>query len=192
MATSPPGSQLTFQLSDRALTPILSSSKPASQKRLATTAISSYDYASRLGLGLPKRLIIETNTGPIILYSYLTPTPLERQRRHQVGTVEQTRRSMRSLEDNSEEHMQRAEAANESDEAVRNSVAEPHLEESDELLSETTTQLFVSVIAPNATYFAEARKVAARLERVGLQMQREASRLHTEQQQVVLSGDEDD
>lgn len=79
-----------WHLSDRALTPILSTAKIASPTKpqsstrdqdahlqsfnaLTTTAIAAYDAASRLGLGIPQRIIVETSSGPVILHSYINP-----------------------------------------------------------------------------------------------------------------------
>lgn len=79
-----------WHLSDRALTPILSTAKIASPTKtqsstrdqdthlqsfnaLTTTAIAAFDAASRLGLGVPQRIIVETSSGPVILHSFINP-----------------------------------------------------------------------------------------------------------------------
>jgi len=101
---------------------------------------------------------------------------------------------MRSLEDNTgaheDEHMQRAEGANGSNEALPNGVAEPHLEDGDDLPSNHAKQLIVSVIATTAAHSGEARKMTARLERVGVKIQKEAARQHAEQQRASSDGEE--
>jgi len=100
------------------------------------------------------------------------------------NVVEQRNEEMRSLEEieNEQSHMQRAEVANE---ALLDGVAEPHLEDGDDLPSDNIKQLIVSVIAPSATFSGEARRMAKRLERVGLEIQREALRQQEQQQENV-------
>lgn len=92
--------RMALHLTDRALTPIISSSSPHSSsaddasalQALTTTAFASHDTAQRLGLGPPTRLIVEyessspspssptaaatttTVAGPIVLHSFLDPT----------------------------------------------------------------------------------------------------------------------
>lgn len=101
---------------------------------------------------------------------------------------------MRSLEGTTEahedSHMQRAEGANGSNEALPNGVAEPHLEDRDDLPSNHTKQLIVSVIATTAAHFGEARRMVARLERAGVEIQKEAARQYAEQQRASSDGEE--
>ncbi|TPX10781.1 uncharacterized protein E0L32_008350 [Thyridium curvatum] len=93
--------RMALHLTDRALTPIISSSSSSPHsssaddasalQALATTAFASHDTAQRLGLGPPTRLIVEyepsspspspssptattTTAGPIVLHSFLDPT----------------------------------------------------------------------------------------------------------------------
>jgi len=189
---APPSSSnapLSFQLSDRALTPIISSSKSALEHHLTTTAVTSYDYASRLGLGIPQRIMIESNSGSIILHSYLTPPSTPSPTQHVHNIVEQTNEERRPLEEigTEQSHMQSAEADNK---ALLDGAAEPHLEDGDDLPSDNTKQLIVSVIAPSAAFSGDARRMARRLERAGLKIQRLALK-QEEQKENVPSEDGD-
>jgi hypothetical protein len=79
---------ISFHLADRSLTPLISTSQPNNEtsqpqaqalSSLTSTAISAYDSASRLGLGLPQRVMIETRlSGPVILHSYLNSETSQR------------------------------------------------------------------------------------------------------------------
>lgn len=107
---------IAIHLADRALTPLISSSAAAapqaevpllsssesdnftgtgqaqSLSSLTTAAITAYDSAARLDLGLPQRILIETtNRGPVILHSYLNP-----QLRSSSGSQQQRPLSSRS------------------------------------------------------------------------------------------------
>ncbi len=120
--------QLSIHLADRALTPILSTSSipspndanPPLQSQaqsqamssLTTAAISAYDSASGLGLGVPQRIMIETNSsGPVILHSYLNPSsqrPRSQSRNapghtNVGGIVEQAREDLRPLSGTTDE-----------------------------------------------------------------------------------------
>lgn len=163
-------SQLALHLADRALTPILSSSRapssnydPQSQGQaqalssLTTAAITAYDTAARLGLGLPQRIMIETQSlGPIILHSYLIPpstqrTPTLQDHEDVRGIVEQTREDLRPLSGttNTESTDERAE----SNEALVNGIPEVGGAENAEA-GESTVQppplLIASVVAPTS------------------------------------------
>lgn len=103
MANPPSPSHIAIHLADRALTPLISSSAataspphqqhqqqsqpppPPTQSNssaaqaqalssLTAAAITAYDSASRLDLGLPQRILIETTAGgPVVLHSFLNP-----------------------------------------------------------------------------------------------------------------------
>ncbi|KAI8962882.1 hypothetical protein F5Y11DRAFT_321310 [Daldinia sp. FL1419] len=69
---------LSLHLTDRALTPLISSSSPTrSPSRLEAltslshAALSAHESALRLGLGAPLRVMVEHDTGPIVLQSFL-------------------------------------------------------------------------------------------------------------------------
>jgi hypothetical protein len=81
---------LSLHLTDPTGTPLLSSSSSQNAQSsnlqyrsladLATTSLTAYNTSSRLGLGLPQRIMIETSkTGPIVLHSFLNPQVERRQ-----------------------------------------------------------------------------------------------------------------
>lgn len=91
---------LSLHLSDSTLAPLVSTASPSSPeapplKLLTTAALSAHTAASRLGLGYPIRILVETRErGPIVLHSFLDPqaqrtAELQRARLHDVhGDVE--------------------------------------------------------------------------------------------------------
>ena len=118
--SNPKLSSTQWHLADRALTPILSTApipspdNPRSSSRqsqahlqyltsLTTTAIAAYDSSSRLGLGIPQRIIVETRSGSVILHSYLNPpsqrpkSPPADEHASERGIIEQTRDDLRPL-----------------------------------------------------------------------------------------------
>ncbi|KAI0885687.1 uncharacterized protein GGS22DRAFT_161628 [Annulohypoxylon maeteangense] len=67
---------LSLHLSDRALTPLITSARTQYQLEALTSlshgALSAHESALRLGLGTPQRIIVEhANAGPVILQSFL-------------------------------------------------------------------------------------------------------------------------
>ncbi|KAH6722089.1 hypothetical protein BKA61DRAFT_468953 [Leptodontidium sp. MPI-SDFR-AT-0119] len=165
-----------LHIADRALNPILSSSQSpsghdtSSQLRrqfqtlstLTTAAINAYDTASRLGLGAPQRIMMETqSSGPVVLTSYLQSPVRGR------ATVEQTQETRRLLGENVEERSAREAQANGVDDGA-------HESRDGELESRNRPPLLIAtVVASSATEVGEARRSAARLERIGRDFQRE-------------------
>ena len=187
-------SNLALHLSDRAGTPIISSSRsPSTSLRqgqaptqaqalssLTSVAITAFDSASRLGLGIPQRIMIEMqSSGPVILHSYLTPQstqrpPSRRLRGHETEReiVEQAREELRPLSATSDSGIESAALVN----GVTND-GQDSLDETEDEETETRIQqpplLVSSVVAPSAADTSEARRAAARLERTGRDFQRE-------------------
>jgi len=206
-------SELALHLADRALTPILSSSRASSNNHdlqsqtqaqalssLTTAAITAYDMAARLGLGLPQRIMIETqSSGPIIFHSYLNPPSTQRPPTLYVedhkdgrGIVEQAREDLRPLSGTTDTESMGEHG--ESSDALVNGI--PHREDGgaeDTEEGETTVQppplLIASVVAPTAADTVDARRAAARLERTGREFQREWIR---EQESHVLVANGED
>lgn len=204
--------QIAMHLSDRALTPLISSSRrqadPTSQSQeqalssLTTTAIAAYDSASRLGLGLPQRIIIETcSAGPVLLHSYLnpqrTPRPQSRHARTQENgrqAVEQARDDLRPLSGTSDEITSRPRI---DDEVTANGIDYGKSFEAgdgDGSAEETTMQqpplLISSVIARSSADAGAARRAAARLERMGREFQAEWMREQDELLEVAATGED--
>jgi len=78
---------LSLHLTDRALTPLISSARSAEQLQalsaLSQTALAAHESAQRLGLGIPQRIMVEHNSGsgpgsdvregPVLLQTFLNP-----------------------------------------------------------------------------------------------------------------------
>ncbi|KAF8863672.1 hypothetical protein BDZ45DRAFT_107897 [Acephala macrosclerotiorum] len=209
-APSLASNQLALHLADRALTPILSSSRQpsssAAQSRnqaqalssLTTTALTAYESALRLGLGVPERIMIETqSSGPIVLHSYLNPQSIQRPRSRRTqsrdageGIAEQTHSELRpgsGASDNGGEQSRSYEVLvngvlngdNDKGEEGYNSIHHPLM-------------LIASVVASSAADSGEARRAAARLERTGRTFQREWAREQEDSRQLDTLQDEDD
>ena len=182
-------SNLALHLSDRAGTPIISSSRSPSTSlqtqaqalsSLTSVAITAFDSASRLGLGIPQRIMIEMQaSGPVILHSYLTPQstqrpPYRRLRGHETEReiVEQAREELRPLSAATDSGIESAALVN----GVTND-GQDSLDETEDEETETRIQqpplLISSVVAPSAADTSEARRAAARLGRAGRDFQRE-------------------
>ncbi|RFU29141.1 hypothetical protein B7463_g7191, partial [Scytalidium lignicola] len=218
-ALQPTHPHLAVHLSDRSLTTLVSSSRPPSTttssnntqaqalSSLTTAAVSAYDSASRLTLGLPQRVMIETQgSGPVILHSFLNPQTTQRQvaRRsnsHTYGRriIEEVRENMRPLSGTTEGSSAVADG-NESRDAMVNGITglgkdvegqEDDVEGMQGMQGENEMQqpplLIATVLASSADEVREARQAAARLERMGREFQREWAR---EQDQQVESTSE--
>jgi len=206
-------SPLVLHLSDRALTPIVSSSRSSStnhQSResrtqaqalssLTSTAITAYDTASRLGLGVPLRIMIETTSGPLILHSFLNPQSTHRQRSQRVhsddgrGIVEQTRDDLRPLSGTTDTGS--IGEGRDKSEALVNGIAHENNvptedDENDESTIRPAPLLIASVVAPSAADAGEARRAAARLERTGREFQREWIREQEESHEIIPDGED--
>ncbi|KAF4617108.1 hypothetical protein G7Y89_g15042 [Cudoniella acicularis] len=191
-------SNLAYQLCDITLTPLLSSSRspgrsssqPDSRTQaltaLTSTAVSAFDSASRLGLGVPQRIMLETQSpGPVVLHSYLNS---QRQGRTSSssgsrGIIEQAREDLRPLSGTTETEnssSERRESQLSGGETVVNGVLDainpdeenPTGDCGDGSRTQISPLLIATVVAPSAADAGEARRQAASLERVGRDFQR--------------------
>ena len=197
---------IPFHLADRALTPIISSSRSSSSNHnlqmhtqaqamssLTSTAVTAFDTASRLGLGLPQRIMIESqSSGPIILHSFLntpslqqTPASLQADHAGVQSIVEHAQEDLRPLSGTTDigslgEHVN-------SSRALVNGVPES-AEDTEETSAhpQPPPLLIASAVARSAALVGDARRVAARLEQTGRVVQREWTREHEES--VVADG----
>ncbi|KAI1120574.1 hypothetical protein F5Y10DRAFT_121331 [Nemania abortiva] len=68
---------LAIHLTDRALTPLITSARGPDQidflTSLSHTALSAHESAQRLGLGVPQRIMVEHGEGPVLLQTFLNP-----------------------------------------------------------------------------------------------------------------------
>ncbi|RYP20512.1 hypothetical protein DL765_002757 [Monosporascus sp. GIB2] len=72
---------LSLHLTDRALTPLITSARASAQQldaltSLSHTALLGHETASRLGFGVPQRVMVEHGGGggPLLLQSFLSPS----------------------------------------------------------------------------------------------------------------------
>jgi hypothetical protein len=212
------GSQISIHLTDRALIPIISSSRSnTSQSQsqaqaltsLTTAAITAYDSASRLDLGLPQRILVETSSsGPVILHSYLNPQSSQQPQSRHTRTinlnereiVEQAREDLRPLSGTTEGSSvagHRNEGAdvvngvvNGGDYSRGTDIGDGEQAEEEDGAVQQPPMLIASVIAASAGDTLEARRAAARLERMGREFQREFMRVQEESGESV-TGEED-
>ncbi|CAG8980582.1 hypothetical protein HYALB_00002580 [Hymenoscyphus albidus] len=178
--TSSQSANLAYHLSDITLSPILSSnqSSPRALQSLTTTALTASDLASRLGLGTPQRIMIETK-GPLILHSFLNPQSQTPPPRTPQAIIEQARDELRPLSGNTE--------TTETDSPIHrenqltgsapltngtSTIANP-TESTEESGPAQPPLLVATVIAPSIADAREARRLAGRIERIGKDFQRE-------------------
>jgi hypothetical protein len=219
------GSRIAVHLTDRALTPLISSSRSPpptgkisqaqsqsqaqSLSSLTTAAITAYDSASRLDLGLPKRILIETgSSGPVILHSYLnpesSPRPQSRHARTPLGSgreiVVQAREDLRPLSGTTDDTSVAAQG-DEGGDLVNGNAHDSDYESGLDAGEETPAAeedrtallpplLIATVVAAGAGDTMEARRAAAKLERMGREFQREFVREEAEPREAI-AGSED-
>ena len=193
-----------FHLADRALTPIISSSRSSSSNHnlqlntqaqalssLTSTAVTAFDTTSRLCLGLPQRIMVETqSSGPIILHSFLNVPSLQQaslQSDHAgvQGIVEQAQEALRPLSGTTD-----IESSGEyvhSSGALVNGSPESAEDTEESSLPPPPPMLIASAVARSAALVGDARRVAARLEQTGRIVQREWIREH--ENSVVADGE---
>lgn len=194
-----PDAASQWLLADRALTPIIASvplpapdddgaSKHEPDRlqtltSLTSTAISAFDSAARLGLGLPQRIIVESQSGrPVILHAYLNPPTRKAQKSNnerildEGGIIEQAREDHRPLTATTDGHSDHGEqtgqpeANGSSEQAIGEVEREADQDEDDsEAGAQRSPLLIASVVASSLT---DARKAIVGLERTGRDIQR--------------------
>ncbi|PVH74131.1 hypothetical protein DL98DRAFT_34091 [Cadophora sp. DSE1049] len=199
MARVPPQTDpFGLHVADRALNPILSSSQSPSSRNttsqsrrqfqslssLTTTAINAHDTASRLGLGTPQRIMVETqSSGPVVLTSYLHSPDRSR------ATIEQPQETPRLLGETSDDENAHEEPVNGLDESDH----KPREVGVGEFEQRNRPPLLIAtVVASSATEIGEARRSAARLEKTGRNFQREWSRKLAEDPGAVVTMSRED
>lgn len=210
MANLSSSTNISHHLTDRAGTPLLSSSQPTSRtsqsqsqalSSLTTAATTSCDTASRLGLGLPQRILIETSSsGPVILHSYLSPRSSQRTQartpKNGREIVEQAREDLRPLSGTTDSNSVRPEEEGINGLLVngvnygRDGEEVEGEEEEGGNAKQIPPMLVVTVVAASSAEAGEARRVAARLEKMGREFQREWVR--EQEQSEPASGSRED
>lgn len=209
---------LSLHLSDRALTPILSSSSNSPQTSdaapgshsstheslheiqadaladLTTTSVAAYDTASRLGLGLPQRIMVESvDNGPVIVHSYISPPRSQSAPMNEdamgAALVKQTRALLRPVSQQTDvgagqggqdDHYGRHDISRDDEEEEESEGFEPPL-------------LIATVIAPSGAEAVQARRATTKLERIGREFQRQWQQDERQRREAAQEqGEEDD
>ncbi|KAI1851040.1 hypothetical protein JX266_003705 [Neoarthrinium moseri] len=148
---------LSLHMVDRTLTPLITSSRTQDQLQslssVSQTALLAHEAAFRLGLGAPQRVMVEHGpNGPVLLHSYVSRA---------ASSMAQETPSPRVVQIDGE--------AGERAGGGSSAAFAPGYVESDE--DAVAPMLVGTVIAPSADSALEARRAAARLERVGREVQ---------------------
>ncbi|KAF4125665.1 hypothetical protein GMORB2_0909 [Geosmithia morbida] len=160
---------LSLHLTDSALTPLItSSSSPThldSLTSLASTALTSHTAASRVNLGCPQRIMVEyPDHGAVVLQSYIDPHQHHAHDHHNQPSSSSSSRSASSI----------VGAARPSSAFAAATTATPALRSYTTPDPDDAPPRLVSVVvAGSADQAREARRAAARLERLGRDFQRE-------------------
>ncbi|KAI0838669.1 hypothetical protein F5Y06DRAFT_41383 [Hypoxylon sp. FL0890] len=196
---------LSLHLTDRALTPLITSSRTQPQLEALTSlshgALSAHESALRLGLGSPQRIMVEhADGGPVVLQSFLradthpatstTNTTATANPSSSSSTTAGGGATTANGQPSADEHNEPPSPVSPTAEASAverrlqqlqlqgsNSVAlddpgatSPTLEPEEE--DANAPPMFVGlVVAPSADEARDARRAAARLERVGREIQ---------------------
>ncbi|ETS81891.1 hypothetical protein PFICI_06893 [Pestalotiopsis fici W106-1] len=152
---------LALHLVDRSLTPLITSAQNQQQAQtlvgLSQTALGAHETAQRLGLGLPQRIMVEhASNGPILLQSFLNPGSAQPAPEGQSSVNGQRTRGTTAQDSTGHDQFSTLLAESEATEAE--DVNAPPL-------------LISTVIAPTSDAVLESRRAAARLERVGREVQ---------------------
>jgi len=192
-----PDTNTQWLLADRALTPIVSSIplpttdnnellrredvQLQSLTSITSTAINAFDSAAKLGLGLPQRIVVETQSGgPALLHAYLNPSPPNRHTKGGeqavagMGIVEEARDDLRPLTPTTDGASERRQERGESSpNGLTGSTESAGADDEEETDSENSSQqspfLIASIVASS---LREAKKVVGGLERTGREIQK--------------------
>ncbi|PNP57977.1 hypothetical protein THARTR1_02135 [Trichoderma harzianum] len=151
---------LSLHLTDLTLTPLItSSSSPThleSLTSLTSSAITSQTTAQRANLGRPQRIMVEyPDSGAVVLQSYLDP-------RESGGGHSEAESVSKYKHDHDHDHDHDADADADADDATART--------GDDAVAPV---LIGVVVAASSDDAREARRAAARLERIGREFQKE-------------------
>ncbi|KFZ10101.1 hypothetical protein V502_08318 [Pseudogymnoascus sp. VKM F-4520 (FW-2644)] len=218
--TSPPHPApppLSLHLADTVLKPLLSTAPPTSSqaknlRALTTAALSAHTSASRLGLGYPVHILVETKDGgPVAMHAFLDPEARRGDALkntglldvHSVGEEEPRLRSSRgSPEAAGEERKEGVEhgeghSQSQGHAELTNGVAAMHIgaptvEEGGEEEEEgppLAPMLVATVVAESHNRMSEARRAVRRLEGMGRGFQEQWVREREEGESETTLGD---
>ncbi|KAI5462657.1 hypothetical protein BGZ63DRAFT_403861 [Mariannaea sp. PMI_226] len=163
---------LSLHLSDVTLTPLITSAASQSHLESLTSltsgALSSQTAALRLGLGRPTRLMVEyPDRGPVVLNSYLDP--------RDAAASSSATATTDSRPASSGQHGHGAAQVGATTPSASDSSGNTETGKGgDDAISEDAAPMLIGVVvAGSADDTKEARRAAARLERVGRDFQRE-------------------
>ncbi|KFH45216.1 hypothetical protein ACRE_039260 [Hapsidospora chrysogenum ATCC 11550] len=184
---------LSLHLTDSTLTPLITSSSSPSHldslTSLASTALTSHSAVTRVNLGAPQRIMVEyPDRGAVILQSYIDPLQhhhhRRRRRRHRYHQQEEEEEEEEDQQPSSPES--RPLSPQSSSRPVSSRAGHYHPGHDSQPSSPTVAapaatmdredpppRLVSVVVAGSADQTREARRAAARLERVGRAFQRE-------------------
>lgn len=155
---------LALHLVDRSLTPLVTSARRQQQAQalvgLSQTALGAHETVQRLGLGVPQRIMVEhAPNGPVLLQSFLNPGPAA----SSAPGVPQPSSAV-----NGQRSRGTAQGSSGHDH-ISTLLADPEAVEPED--ANSPPLLIGTVIAPTSDAVLESRRAAARLERVGREVQ---------------------
>ncbi|KFX96109.1 hypothetical protein V490_03506 [Pseudogymnoascus sp. VKM F-3557] len=208
---------LSLHLADTALKPLLSTAPPTSSqaknlRALTTAALSAHTSASRLGLGYPVHILVETKDGgPVAMHAFLDPEAKRGEALKNTGLLDlhsggeeelQLRSSRGSPEAAGDERGEGADpgegqARDQGHEELTNGVAAMHIgttaadigEEDEEGGPPLAPMLVATVAAESHSRMSEARRAVRRLEGMGRGFQEQWVREREEEESETTLGD---